>query len=438
MTHQLVSASIVGLRISHLATNVREARPYRRLCGAVLAFLCLGFTPNAQAQHEAILNRLRFKDAQLNNVAVSYDKWKAAHNYFKPRNQTGNLDSRGSSRLQSDEDALEASQSVPTYLRHDVLAIRWPSVTFTVNIDRGASEELVVGAGRRFGNTEGMRREILHLNKKQVGGRVLTIQPASKGPVSVTQESAMKVEFAMGLGFGKRIVKIDSVSHSDRGMELEGSIKLWSRDVTQFRALVDENLIVREAHIEGAIPGSKRRNTFRVQTDGTFEKDGCLVAKNGVLCQSKQQIGDDGTYGKVMIYDDFRLQVQEIQLDLSDEEYAKLTSYTITPGTTVIDRIAGFRYTADKDGKQANAIGASDLTELLSQDIEPAPAQTAKIQVDTQIPVTPVIKQAIEDSDETEHPWVGLLIIGLGVVSLTFLFVWVLRKKAKARLSPID
>jgi len=139
---------------------------------------------------------------------------------------------------------------------------------------------------------------------------------------SSVQSQRMQIEFAHGIGFGKRILSIDKLEkNSDGNYELSGSIKLWEHDVSTYRLVVDDEYVVREAHIETIVDSSL--NIFNITTEGTDRAAEILFPKHSHFVRIHSTIVDGKKIDWKKKTADFKLDFKSARFHLSDTNTRK-------------------------------------------------------------------------------------------------------------------
>jgi hypothetical protein len=291
---------------------------------------------------QAVLNLLRAKDAQFDNAHLKYAVRSTVTQKPFPAWQYPGLASE-----------LGIKQDEPRHIEvrcNEELIVRGPNATFIrtlVSRPEEGTSDLRLVPFQKWSNTEELAREITEDRHSPQQDRIMDIRSAA-APVNVAQEQRMAVEFALGFGFGKRIRTIDKIERRDDHIILEGTIQIWWEDESTFTLELDSDYLVRRAVIDADVHGNLTR--FEVSTSGVARNDGYLFAREGHFTRSSMgRIKDGKKTGSPQVVKDFMLEFGDIALDLSDEEYRSLTKMEITPGTYVIDHIAGLSYRAGDD-----------------------------------------------------------------------------------------
>lgn len=174
--------------------------------------------------------------------------------------------------------------------------------------------------------------------EKQLRIRKLT------SPLAGLYKTRMAIEFSHGIGFGKRIKSISSITRRGERTIISGVIQIWSEDLSMFEIEVDDNQLVRKAAITCDVTGNITR--FEISTKGTVHRKGFKLAKSGsfkrfLLGNAKSR--EEGKPHKIL--KDFSVQFRSIEMNLSQARYDELTEFKIEPLMQVTDWVKGVRGT---------------------------------------------------------------------------------------------
>lgn len=168
-----------------------------------------------------------------------------------------------------------------------------------------------------------------------------------QSPLAGLYDTRMAVEFVHGIGFGKRIKKIDSIKPDKTGWHITGDIKLWVDDDSRFEMELDKDYLVRNAVINANVKGNHTR--FIVGTKGTVSNAGLSLASSGSfqrIWQPSQQQSAKGTKPKII--EDFKVEFKKLTLHLSNDQYTQLTTFKIEPLMQVEDSVNNIHGTGMK------------------------------------------------------------------------------------------
>lgn len=235
---------------------------------------------------------------------------------------------------------------------HEQMAVRGPEVTFHRQLDESVKPTKSgrsVSGYEKQSNAKGLNRSFTKVWESGKGNSVLEIAPGGH-PGNPLGDYRAKVEYTLGIGFGKRITSIDSLVPKGDGYVASGKITLWWTDQSTFAIELDKDFIVRRAHMETNLESSVM--TYDITTSGVTGERGFNVAKGGSYRQSKTPKSKDGKLaGNPGPEDEKQITFDAVRLNLTDEQYAKATDMPLPPGTQVIDQVAGISYFIGQNGQ---------------------------------------------------------------------------------------
>lgn len=301
----------------------------------------LGALPASEGMsmsRDMLLRLLRAKDAQLDNVRLDYTVSGIYQTKPFPAWKFPQLARKhGWDR--------EKPEKIP-FRYKESLVRRGPHVTVTREQDPTfrppENTQTRMIPFQKWTNKNGLSREITKTGGTGRGHGILEIRPAGL-PVDLVQEHGMAIEFAHGLGFGKRIKTIDKLTRVDDGWRVEGTIQIWWEDESRFSLVLDEDLIARRAVIKSNVKGNLTR--FEVTTSGRAAVEGFLFAGKGSFKRiSLGRLRDGKVRGKPRVLKEFATSFVSVEPHLTDKEYERLTDMTPEPGMQVDDRVVGMTF----------------------------------------------------------------------------------------------
>lgn len=169
---------------------------------------------------------------------------------------------------------------------------------------------------------------------------------------SVMLEQLLQVEFALGYGFGKRLVRIDTLTATPTGWTLTGPFKIWGNDTGTCTLDLDKDYVVRKAVID-TVSVSNTLWKFEITTADSVRTDRFTFAKTGHFKQSFQGTRKgDQVIGTPSIREEFNVTFVDATFDLADETYEKLTDFRPQPNSMLIDKDTGEQFVIDEMGKK--------------------------------------------------------------------------------------
>jgi hypothetical protein len=238
------------------------------------------------------------------------------------------------------------------------LTVRGLGATFVSEVDPTLKPPAGVGGFvpyHKWSNVGGRYRE--YHEDARYDDRTMSIDWGGDPVVNAIHEQRMEVEFSLGFGFGKRIRSISSVERAGDRRVLKGLIRVWHDDVSIFRLVVDDDLIVRDALIDMDSFGFLKR--FESSTEGTVVEDGFAFARTGRFRATLMGLRNPPVKlkdpFKPKVEDEFESDFRSAKFHLDDEEYELLTTMAVQPGTVVKDWMTGERYVVANDGRVTGA-----------------------------------------------------------------------------------
>ncbi len=296
---------------------------------------------------EEILAVLKARDAQFDNVSLRYVRSGELTQEPKPMWKMGNREQR--------QDQRPAGPIKIPYRSEERMTVRGPNVTFDRQIKATAAPaedpDIQFVPQQKWSNAEGQVRELSDDYKEGViGSRVMEIK-RNEGASALVAEQLMEIEFGFGLGFGKRIKKVNSVKQEGDNRVVEGTIKLWREDISRFRIETDRDFVVRKAVIDADVHGNLTR--YEVKTRGAVARDGLVFAETGHVKRTWRGFRQDGKIlGEPKVQNEFNLLFKDVQFNLSDMDYARLTNMDVPPETVLIDRTSGEQVYINAQGER--------------------------------------------------------------------------------------
>ncbi len=239
----------------------------------------------------------------------------------------------------------DRAEVVP-FRRIETLVVRGRQVTYFSEPDpefRPKKTRSTLVPFHKSSNADGTFRSISRGDK--LGERGNATMEVQKGGylVDFCHERAMSVEFAHGIGFGKRIKWIDRVEPAGEMLKVTGTIQIWWEDASTFELLLDKHRLVRRATIECNVKGNRTR--FEVTSDGTAEAGDIELTRTGSF--RRISLGVDAG-GKVAphtkVTNEFQTEFRAIKRPLDDEEYERLIAMPEELNMQVTDHVNNRRY----------------------------------------------------------------------------------------------
>ncbi len=115
-------------------------------------------------------------------------------------------------------------------------------------------------------------------------------------------------------------------------------IQVWDEDVSSFTIEVDEHQLVRRATIDSQ--DYTNRYVYEMTSEGVFDHQGIRIAKSGTYRQKILRPSNDKNGGvDTKVHREWQIELNHIDLNLSDAEFDEFTHFDIEPGMQVDDRV---------------------------------------------------------------------------------------------------
>lgn len=318
----------------------------RKVATGLLTLIAILTTPNlfaADPTPEELLKILKTRDAQFENVKFEYTM--SGEQKFDPSVGWQYFD-----EVQPQQNPKQPQQPpAMKFIWDDTLIIREKEHTFIRTMNPGMPKAKPGEFGfspfelHKWSDAKGFSRELIQAapQDSQFNISQLTLAP----------EQAQWILFAHGVGFGRKLKRIERLEKHGAGWELAGDIQVWKEDVSLCRLRLDENLLVRRAHIECDVHGNK--TSLDTTSDGLVRVNKIVLAKSGTFKRTGLgRIVDGNRVAIPKTADRFAVDFQRLNLDLDEKTYQSLIEFKPQPGTPVRDQVANKRY---KAGNEASA-----------------------------------------------------------------------------------
>ena len=321
---------------------------FRTISGVVIG-ICLFFSISAKGQSpEELLASLKAKDQQLDNSILSYrcyeeakiklgmtpeeDK-RAGLPFRNPEIRTlkGSIDcqlvSRGNEAILIGRLSKEQRDKERKELKADISTIT--AAAFT-----------------KYSNVGGQKKMFSDYNYPEDSQHtcdylIFPIDP----DFDLMKKTQMQIEFAHGVGFGKRILQIDTFEKEENSqVHIKGKMLLWKTDITTFDLVVDQNLIVRKGKVDSHLRDAFY--TIDINTSGTVNESGLCFPQSGSLVWYLYARDAEGNQvGERRIWAQSSIEFKGIKLGISEKEFKKLAEVYLPDGTFIQDQVSGLSYT---------------------------------------------------------------------------------------------
>ncbi len=321
-----------------------------RLCWIVSAMSAFMIPPSScfasDALGDLLVALLHARDAQFDNACLRY------HYSYE---QTMPLEPE---EVPEWPDALRtklrADHSIRVYhAYHALMVVRGKQVTFSHRADKAAAEQngpyVGISPFSKRTNVKGGYWEIVD------DGSSTEMLRLPAGPdQDILQWQRMSVEFALGFGFGSRIIKITSVVERDDGYLLTGAIRLYANGLSEFELEIDRSFIARRATVTVALEDGKTVTVLNITTAGTIYVDDVAIPTSGKFTRTLYSRNTSGQLVATRVEKEFVVRFNHVDWNLSDSVYEALTDMSLTAGMRVVDHIMGLRYTVGEELRDNN------------------------------------------------------------------------------------
>ena len=294
---------------------------------------------------EDVVAILKAQDSQFDNVQLTYTMVGTNHLKDHSWKEFGNVESAADS----------SPKAMDLDYRHlDRMTIRGAEVSFLRTLDPQLASEQNPTKTMAWNNIGGVRTELVQYDPR-FGSTPAKVEYSNHlGAVADGEsEHRMCIEFAMGIGYGKRLKKIESVIADSDGFTLKGTIQLWNKDDSRCTLNIDRDYLVRKAVIDCNVNGNlthieaDNRGVKRIAGFATpFAANGHYYRRwDGRIIDGQQKGTPKDSYQFDVIFEGLRF-------GLTDAEYTQDTTIVVPPGTLIVDPhgIAAARIMKEREG----------------------------------------------------------------------------------------
>lgn len=278
---------------------------------------------------DEVLRLLKSRDAQFDNASLYYSSTSQVR-----RKSPSSFDAFKAGKRTP---VPEQPSTVIDFTYDETMIVRGKEVTFERKLadsrHRSGDTSTQMMPAQKWSNRGDDLKELTDDGSDAKFSKILEFR--SKSAPSLFDEQRMEIEFAFGFGFGMRIKEIESLKRDGDQSEVTGTIQIWQADISKFRLLLDKNLIVRHAEIDSDVSGNLTR--FEISTAGTVGER-FLFAETGRLTRKWMGFRKGGVMrGEPKVEREFTVAYKNVDWNLSDPTYSKMTAITPDANTQVID-----------------------------------------------------------------------------------------------------
>ena len=216
----------------------------------------------------------------------------------------------------------------------------------SIRLIPGAEQKLVTfisqlagaPAAQRWSNSDQMVRNLTSSETLFIDHTPAALQ--------IMDEQRLAIEFALGFGFGKRLVSVLSVepTGADGGHRIKGTLALWRGDESDCELTLDSNFLVRKAEIVFVSPGQRilYETSAISHWDSTSES---ILPATGTF--EKRRFLLTGSEERIEPMERFELTIIGVERPIDSDEYGTLTTFPVSSKTIVRDFAAELREEAD-------------------------------------------------------------------------------------------
>lgn len=156
--------------------------------------------------------------------------------------------------------------------------------------------------------------------------------------VATVDQQRMMSEFALGFGFGKRLIQLKTVARlPDDMLQVTGLITVWQADESKCQLLIDEKLVVREARIQSDVGGNLHE--FETRASGEFDQQILpILPASGHFRKSWLGTKKEGKLTGIPTEKaNFELRLVAVSHPSSDSEFQRMMTFDVTDRTVVRD-----------------------------------------------------------------------------------------------------
>lgn len=305
----------------------------------------------------ALLRQLKERDLQFDDVLFQYDKQRLEEVNLRAdllREWKNRMRRPTALRSADEKQFLERMSRIGSLpgpfpveyasfetltLRGSVIAFeRTPETRSVANEHQNISAELDAFVGLRNTSERWSNSGDLLQSAIVNGENKFIAQATGPGSLATIDQQRMAIEFALGFGFSRRLLALDSIEEAaDGGLIAEGRIRMWVDDESVCRLEIDRDLVVRKAMIHSDIEGNQ--HDFETNAVGTFVQSGLpVLAASGRF--RKRWLGtmrEGQLVGKPRDKDVIGIQLAVLEHPVTDVEFDRLTTFNVDEQTAVRD-----------------------------------------------------------------------------------------------------
>ena len=336
------------------------------MCASLAIPLALPLASEGMPNPEMLLQSMRENDTRFENLVLDYARTtedEIGADFFWAGQRFG------------EEERMPDDYYIPRHISnvyHCTLLVRGDNIVQTSRHDKERSQKdkyVGFGAYHRGADLEGTVYDLsdMMLPEGDPGKsspnyeKQLRITPRM-GSLNQLYDVRMGTEFAFGIGFGKRIKEIDSITPTESGLRIEGSIQIWTEDVSRFVAELDSRYLVRAATVEGTVGVMRWQLTST--SEGNVERSELRMARSGTYCRLLQNTGK--------AVPTWRVEFERIETNLSDARFSELTAFPIEPMMQVNDDVHKIEGTGVRQPDGSVKVGTYQEARAASQSVTPA------------------------------------------------------------------
>jgi hypothetical protein len=213
---------------------------------------------------DEFLAKLQAKDAQFDNLSVEFKQRETIHR--DPAAEYAS-DSFNAMRFGGQQQPARPEKFPQPYDVERVSTYRLTIRGLQTTTDFASDTD---GRGEPFAKTYTVKETNIGGPLQVLADNVLRIDFRPDDGMGMLYSHRMQTEFALGVGFGKRIGKIKSIQPDGEDAVVDATMRLWRSDeVTNAKLTIDKNLIVRKANLLVDVGGNgMRRYEIVTSTSG--------------------------------------------------------------------------------------------------------------------------------------------------------------------------
>ncbi len=289
---------------------------------------------------------LKARDAQLDNAAVELvvegvERAKEMVDWRRSLRSPPTAKQAGPEVKVDRPDSQAKGEVIITYRIDEVLVVRGEEVTFEKVLDvaatRSSNPAFSITPFQKWSSAHGQVRDFTKSGgESDESDQVMRLAPQFLGR-EVGVAHRRNIELALGVGVGRWLRSVESVSYEGEAISVEGVVGLVEGETGRGSMKLASDFVMRRGHFSVSRGGSTY--LYDIETDGTYEAEGWRCTKNGrfKLVRTEPRPAAEPTAEGRQVVEEFQVECKEVRFGLDDDEYERLTRMPVEHPMQVMD-----------------------------------------------------------------------------------------------------